>query len=209
MSFLLKKMLPKATQQTTLELRHIVADGINLFDKYPIWREDHREELNAKIINHYYFRQIGFESVGRFRFELNARLKEIMPLYIELYKTTMFEYNPIENYNMQEEFKTSSQGFEDSKTLANGTNVNKFSDTPHSRVENMKDGYLTTHTEDTNNSDVNNTSTQERTEINTGKRRGNIGVTSTQQLIQQERDLIINIDKMIIGELTDLFLGVY
>ena len=209
MRYITKRLLPKSTQQTTIELRHMVSEGFELFDKYPIWRESHREELNKKIINHYFFRQIGFETAGRFRFELNTRMNEIMPYYVELYKTTLFNYNPLENYNMVEEFKDTSKGSEEGSSSAKGSSTSKYSDTPHSRTENIDDGYLTSQTDEDNESTGTNQSTNTRDDTHTGMRKGNIGVTSTQQLITQERELIINIDRMIIEELQDLFLGVY
>ena len=102
---LLKKLIPNDSEHLTIELREVVKD-CDIFDRcdpFPIWKEDHRGELEKKIIEHYYFRQIGFETVGRFKFMLNVRLREIMPKMIELYKTTLFKYNPIENYNMDEQ----------------------------------------------------------------------------------------------------------
>lgn len=145
-------------------------------------------------------RQIGFETFGRFKYELNVRMREIMPFYVELYKTTKFEYNPIENYSMTEE----SEDNTDSKGNTEGNGLEKFSDTPQGEVKNL-DTHLTNATQ---NEIKSNTTSNAKTKHNAW-RKGNIGVTSSQQLIQQERDLIINIDMMIIDELKDLFLGVY
>ena len=77
----------------TTQLRWIVENGYDLGMKdYPIFDETHREELNKKIIDHYYLREIGFETVGLFKRHLNVRLNEIMPYYNELYKTIAVEY---------------------------------------------------------------------------------------------------------------------
>ena len=163
-------------------------------DQFPIWDEAHRGELEKKIIEHYYFRQIGFETVGRFIFYLNTRLREIMPRYNKLYKTTQYKYNPIENYNMVEGSEDKNENTSDS--------LNKYSETPQSELSNLKEGrYLTnaTHGEDKT------TGKNEHSAF----RHGNIGVTSTQQLIQQERDITIDLDLMIINDLSDLFIGVY
>ena len=144
--------------------------------------------------------QIGFETFGRFKHEVNVRMREIMPYYIELYKTTLFEYNPIENYNMTEgsDETTTSSGTTD------GSSVEKFLDTPQSEVENL-DKYLTSATKNEGTSKSDGKSENERN----AWRKGNIGVMSTQNLIQQERDIILNIDMLIVDELKDLFLGVY
>lgn len=46
-----------------------------------------REELNKKIINHYRFYEIGCETPGRFLFNLETTLNEIMPYYNQMYKS--------------------------------------------------------------------------------------------------------------------------
>lgn len=192
----LRKLIPQSNSHVTIELRKVVQDT-DIFDRcdpFPIWDENHRGELEKKIIEHYYFREIGFETVGRFKFVLNTRLREIMPRMIQIYKTTLFKYNPIENYNMEE------KGTD--KRTAQGESIGKYSETPQSELKNLLDGkYLTnaTHGTDTNKGE----------EIHEFSRHGNIGVTTTQQMIQAERDIIIDLDMMIIDELKDLFLGVY
>lgn len=193
---LLRKMIPNDSEHVTIELREVVKDT-DIFDRcdpFPIWDEKHRGELEKKIIEHYYFRQIGFETVGRFCFYLNVRMREIMPRMIKLWKTTQYNYNPIENYNMIEESTDERKN--------TGESLAKFSETPQGEIENIKNGrYLTnaTHAEDNQNA-------LENHEL---MRKGNIGVTTTQQMIEQERKITIDIDLMIIEELKDLFVGVY
>ncbi|WP_459615436.1 hypothetical protein, partial [Enterobacter hormaechei] len=59
----------------TTELRWIIENGYDLqLNEYPIFDENYREELNQKIINHYYFREFGFEIVGLFRFYLKQTM---------------------------------------------------------------------------------------------------------------------------------------
>lgn len=193
---LLRKLIPNDSEHVTMELRHVVKDS-DIFDRcdpFPIWDENHRGELEKKIIEHYYFRQIGFETVGRFKFMLNTRLREIMPRMNKIYKTTLFKYNPIENYNMEEKGND--------KRTANGESLGKYSETPQGKIENLIEGkYLTNATHGTDKSTG--------TEDHYFTRHGNIGVTTTQQMIEQERKIIIDLDLMIIDELKDLFLGVY
>ena len=193
---LLKTIVPSDTEHVTIELREVVKDS-DIFDRcdpFPIWDEDHRGELEKKIIEHYYFRQIGFETVGRFKFFLNTRLREIMPRFNKLYETTIFKYNPIENYNMEE------KGTD--KRNAKGSTLAKYAETPQGEIDNLIEGkYLTNATHGTDESNG-----EENHEFS---RHGNIGVTTTQQMIEQERKIIIDLDLMIIDELKDLFLGVY
>lgn len=193
---LYKKIIPNSSEHVTIELREVVKDT-DIFDRcdpFPIWDENVRGELEKKIIEHYYFRQIGFETVGRFVFKLNERLRLIMPRINKIYLTTVYKYNPIENYNMEEEGT-------DTRTASNET-LSKYSETPPSELKDFKDGkYLTSvnHAEDENTG----------TDTHTFTRHGNIGVTSTQQLIEMERKITVDMFEMVISELKDLFLGVY
>lgn len=193
---LLKQLIPSSSEHVTIELREVVKDS-DIFDRcdpFPIWDENHRGELEKKIIEHYYFRQIGFETVGRFKFYLNTRLREIMPRFNKLYKTTIYKYNPIENYNMEEKGT-------DTRT-ANGETLSKYLETPQNGVNDLIEGkYLTNANHGTD--------TTSGTDKHEFTRHGNIGVTTTQQMIEQERKIIIDLDLMIIEELNDLFIGVY
>ena len=56
-----------------------------------------RQQLNDKILSYYRFREIGFETVGRFLFELETALKEIMPKYNQLFYSADQDFNPIYN----------------------------------------------------------------------------------------------------------------
>lgn len=196
-------VIPEQTSQVTVTVRDLLCGGMELFDKedpYPIWDETHRAELNQKIIDHYMFRQIGFETAGRFKFELNKKMREIMPYYNKIWTTTQYEYNPIENYNMEEKAKDVSKGSE------NGSNSDtmKHSDTPQGTIDRI-DSYMSAATK-------NEASHQNKTdsELNhEASRHGNIGVTTTQQMIDQERKMTIDVDMMIVKDLNDLFLGVW
>lgn len=67
-----------------------------------------REKLNEKILNHYKYREIGFETVGRFLDELEITMCEIMPRYNELLKTVEIMADlpsPFDNVDVVETFE--------------------------------------------------------------------------------------------------------
>lgn len=73
----------------------IDASWKKLFDFYfPIFDESYREGLIKKIIRHYYTREIGAETVGRWKLFLRTTLDEIMPYYNELYKSAQLDFQP-------------------------------------------------------------------------------------------------------------------
>lgn len=200
---LINNLLPDSNTGVTLTLREVLAGGMDVFDRerpFEIWDEAHRHDLEQKILDHYMFRQIGFETAARFKFELNVKLREIMPYYVKIFATTQYEYNPIENYAMKEGTDDITKGFQ----KGTGKNLSKYSDTPQGSVDRL-DKYLTNAQQD----DSESRTDHENTLAHTAWRNGNIGVTTSQQMIQQERDITLNLDMMIIEELQFLFLGVY
>lgn len=58
---------------------------------YPIFDEGYRAQLNNKIMNHFYMREIGFETVGLFRFHVKRTMNEIMSYYNIMYEAIMEE----------------------------------------------------------------------------------------------------------------------
>lgn len=73
-----------------------------IFEKYPLFDEAHRDDLNLKILRHYYFCEIGFETVGLWVEMLNRRMWEIMPTMNELYKTNALKYDIFSNIDYTE-----------------------------------------------------------------------------------------------------------
>ena len=95
-----------------------------------------REVLNQKLLNHYKYREIGFETIGRFIDELEITMNEIMPFYNQMYKTVeiMSELpNPFDNVDVVEK-TTQTRSGSGTSTDAGTTNA---SDT--GRVTNSHD----------------------------------------------------------------------
>lgn len=106
-----------SNSRVTAELREILDSGVKLWDfEYPSYYQgDEKAAFEQKVIDHFYFRQIGAETVGRFLHYFRRTVREIMPYYIQRYKSVELmddpEIRPLENYNMIEEF--SGEGSED------------------------------------------------------------------------------------------------
>lgn len=125
----------------TTELRWIVENGYDLqLNEYPIFDENYREELNQKIINHYYFREIGFETVGLFRFYLKQTMNEIMPYYNQLYESALLEIDPLNTINFTETLTRIKIG-NDTKNFNEDTTVNSNGDSSSNSTKstNFKD----------------------------------------------------------------------
>lgn len=105
--------------------------------------------------------------------------------------------------------------------------TSKFSDTPQGKIENLDDGYLTNYTKDrnedvitsetnssdSNSSNSNNSSSRTGKDVETtlNKQYGNIGVTSSGDLVESWNKVAVwfNIDKIIFDDCEQLFMGIY
>lgn len=212
----------------TVELNDLLEAGVNVFDfDYPVPRSEleyngktcvvdfNRARLEEKILNRYRFRQIGQETVGRFKHYLKTRMQEIMPYYIQLYEFDAKFRNiedPLESYNLTESFLQETEGTHKGSGTNNATTngTTKFSDTPQGSISNI-DNYLTNATK-IDNIDTGGHS-QEGEEkgktTSTLTRKGNIGVQPLGGEVENIRKAFINIDAQIVDELKDLFLQVY
>lgn len=192
----------------------------------PFFDNDYGIKLEKKILRHYYTREIGFESVGLWKLQLNTTMKEIMPYYNKLYKTELYKYDPLSDFDYTiktdsndvrtDDLTKSNMGTQEVKT--GDKNVNKFSDTPQGGLEDVESGaYLTNATID--NSEGSSTRTDNLTEKNMGtvgnvidrteRRFGKQGSKSYAEMIIQERESFLNIDMQVIEELNDLFMLVW
>lgn len=85
----------------TTELRELNRQYPNWIQKYPIYDESHREELNRNILDHFYFREIGVETCEMFIHRFNTKMRLIMPRHNMMYRQMTSEFNPLANYIMQ------------------------------------------------------------------------------------------------------------
>lgn len=231
-----------------------------------------REELNAKILNHYKYREIGTETIEGFLDRLETTMIEIMPRYNLLYLTADQDFNIIYNVDYVKTIDTERQGTTSDTTEgtnsqtatseSSGTNTTSANDSSNTQnninnysknVESTTpQGQLNIATKDidsvnyadkaswnhnsnsdtattsgvsstessstlegTNTTEGSNTITSNGANASTeGTRettKGNFGVVSAQDLVAKYREIIINIDQMIINdtELSDLFMNVY
>ena len=120
-------------------------------DKYPIYDEEYRTILNDKIINHFWFREIGFETAAQFAWYMRRTMNEIMPKYNRLYESLLTDFeHPLSDWtrhrdiditNVIDQSATSAgvnQGVTESENNSanQNANTNIFSDTPMSMLNN-------------------------------------------------------------------------
>ena len=116
--------------------------------------------------------------------------------YSGLYKTTLLEYNPIENYSMTEsgtDTRTPNLTTTDNSNIGSQANSTTSIDSvsPYD-TQNFTDSNKTTVSENNGAREDSNTKTETGTETTKHdfKRSGNIGVTTSQQMIESERKVV-------------------
>ena len=203
----------------TLQLRYIYEDeNYNLFDfPYNLYDNDLKPWFQEKFFQHFMFYEIGFDTIGMFKQRLMSKLNDIFPYYKQLYETEIrskgidFMLNKdlkesyvrelTSNSNSNQESNVSSNSLSTAGQLtpsliANSQKIDKFMDSA------QKD-----------NSSSNSTSTGESNgnsrEEYTLTSQGNIGITSSAELLSKWRETLLNIDLMIFEECSDLFMQIF
>ena len=97
--------------QYTTELRYLIKQGYNFeLNEYPIFDESYRDVLNKKILDHYYYKEIGFETPQRFKHYLKTTLNEVMPYYNKLYLSELININPLYTVDYEETYTQTTEG---------------------------------------------------------------------------------------------------
>lgn len=84
-----------------------------------------REQLNQKILNYYKYREIGFETVGRFIEELEISMNEIMPYYNDLLFSADQDFNIIYNVDYKRTTESNKKSESSSEASADDTSENQ------------------------------------------------------------------------------------
>ena len=99
----------------------LTAAAPKIFDfNFPIYDENYRLTLEAKILKHYYTREISEETYGLWKLRLDTALNEIMPYYNQLYKSAILEFNPLYDVDVQRTYTKVLDGTESGTTKGTG-----------------------------------------------------------------------------------------
>lgn len=120
-----------------------------------------------------------------------------LPIWEELEKTLHYEYNPIENYDRREDWsddsvsEASGNSNTTSKITTNHDTTNKIAAFNAPADDQLKTRDKTTNTADDKSTSSGDSTTNTSAGSNhTGRIHGNIGVTTTQAMIKEQRDVV-------------------
>ena len=189
--------------------------------------EQKKKEFERKFIETYYFDEIGYETPDRFKQRLKNYLDRGFKIWNERFKTELEverqNINFLLNKDLVEEritsgnasgsATTSSSSTSNSNNAANNKNI--VNDTPDTRFA-TTENFATSITTDQTTSQSTNTGTGETTSTSNQNNnvtdkftsKGNIGITSSAELLEKWRSIIIDIDNEIIEEADRLFMQI-
>lgn len=197
----------------TITIRKLIQNGFKFnLDNYPIFDESYRGTLNKKILDHYLMSEIGLETPALFNHYLGSKMNEIMPYYNTLYQKQTALINNLENnVNITESFNRNIDNSSSQATTTSSDGKTLFEDTPQGRLvqSSMEDMDHATNINFSKASDsANSTSTGNSTEDYIKTVVGNNGGKYNIDLLKEIKNNLLNIDVMIINELSDLFMGI-
>ena len=197
---------------------YLTSEQIATIEETGIWSKDN---LAKKIVDHYYMREIGFETIGLFVHYAKITMQELMEEYLPLIYSSAIQYDPLVNVDYTESFERikqmSNSGMSGSNSSSSASSLGVNSDTPQGQISKqsiLNGTYATSTGANENESSVSSESTNQTNgneNENYSKRvKGNSGVSATaQKMIEQYRNNIRAIDREIIEKLGILFMGLY
>ena len=197
----------------TTELRYIIESGykLNALTSYPIFDENYRSVLNQYILNHFWMREIGFETAGEFDLYLGNTLNEIMPYYNGMFKMAMSEIDPLTNYKETLDKSDVGTTSSNSNTIGNSKSVES---TPADGLVQMNEiennVYASSAT--LNNNAVNaNGTVDSKTETDYVKLVSGYNGVSVGKLYDEYRRYVVSVVRLLMNDkdLNQCFLGVY
>lgn len=177
---------------------YLTAQEIAIINDRGTWTKD---KLASLIVQHYWMREIGLETVELFKHQAKVAMAEIMEEKAPLIYSASLQYDPLVNVDFTETYteNTSQDG------NADGLNVN--SDTPQGQISKSR---ILAGDYATSTGASEGTSHSEGTQTYTRKQKGNSGaLTTAQALVRDYRKTIIMINRDIIKDLSPLFMNIY
>ena len=189
---------------------YLTDDEIKVIEDRGTWNKD---QLAKRIIDHYYTREIGSETPGRFKLFAKDAMREIMETYAPLIYSASIKYDPLVNVDYTESYTGTNDSNTNSTSRTNGSGLTVSSDTPQGKISKnaILDGdYASSTSASENENEAQDTSTNVGNQSYSKTVKGNSGVSATaQRMVLQYRENIRALDKEIIEKLDILFMGLY
>lgn len=193
---------------------YLTQEQIDTIEEAGIWNKD---KLAKKIVNHYYMRESGLETIALFKHYAKVTMDEIMEEYLPLIYSASIQYDPLVNVDYTETFtrNANTNGSSNSSSSSSSSGLVVGSNTPQGQITKsgiLAGNYASSTSANENEGNISDTSSSSGTtqESYSKSVKGNSGVSATaQKMVLQYRENIRAIDKEIIEKLDILFMGLY
>lgn len=194
--------------KTALERRDPVMTEAQFMglDTYPIFDVAYRTQLNNKIRDHFWNREIGQETVEMWRFAMRRKMNEVMPLYNRFYESELLTVEPFITFDTSTDTENNSTSVATNSSTAGSKARAVNQDFPQVMLSPDNDyasDAVNNVSESTSSADADSTDESTGT-VNT---RGFSGAMS--DLLLRYRDTFLNIDMQVIAELDGCFMGLW
>lgn len=174
--------------------------------------------FQKQFVWHYLDQEIGMETIGAWKMHLKSKLTDIMPFYAKIYQLEQEKYNPFDTTKMSKSYNATNNANSTTSSDTSDNTASKskdsFSDTPQGAIDNViagtylsefryldSDAKTSGHTASTAQSDGTTNTTEEW--------HGKEGGYTYAEIKTKEKEAFNNINKMIIEECRNLFMGVF
>ena len=197
---------------------YLTADEIEVIEDRGTFSKDKLAQL---IVDHYYMREIGYETVALFKHQVKIAMREIMEEKAPLIYSAAIPYDPLVNVDFTESYESdnTNNGRTDntSSSSSSGSGLTVNSDTPQGQVTKaniLAGNYASSTSANEGTSNASNTGAVVSSDAGhneyTKRVKGNSGVSATaQRMVQQYRENIIMINRDIVKSLESQFFGIY
>jgi len=201
----------------TMPLKRVVEiqgrDNLGL-SHYPIFDEAYRDKLNDKIIRHYWNREIGHETIEMFKFQLETKMNEIMPLWNQHYVLSLLEVDPLSTISIKSlsamDSTAQNAGTSESNSDSGAKSRAVASETPQTQLRPDQD-YASAIQDNVSDTTANSKATEDST--NTAHATNDNTTSGYQghapELVLRARQALVNVDMMVINDLQELFMLIW
>lgn len=149
--------------------------------EYPIFDTSYKKIFETNFIRHFYMKEIGFETEGLFKFQLETWLNIHMPYFNKLFESELIEFNPLHNTELDSTYKKENE--RDTKEDTTGTRTDGRTIDFDKQTSDKQDDLRNINTDENVKSDTNSKgnvkSTDDTTTTNNRDRETSSNATTT------------------------------
>lgn len=194
-----------------------VAEIVGL-DQYPIFDEAYRARLNRDIVENFYFREVGHETVEMFRFAMRRKMRVQMEVFNDLFESQRTKFDPLATIDMRTMSTTkdvaSANVVGSSTQESNQSSGSRSVDQSTPQVALRGNADYASGATDVNGKTKGESSGREESETRSQNDNDSESRTTGYQgspaaLMAAYRASLINVTTMLFAQLEELFMGVW